>query len=129
METRLCDSLAFQDCQTSARFSTKPLRIPHLIGVEPTTGVVDITSHPTLTLVDVQTRRLGLPFMICCGPLARRKFISELSRITTAMDVAMDTFYVTDGQGKITDESAIKRSALVQRAARSFREVGGGLPR
>ena len=42
----------------------------------------------------------------------------ELSRITTEMDVAMDTFYVTDGNGKKVDESAIKRiQRLLQRAA------------
>ena len=42
----------------------------------------------------------------------------ELSRITTEMDVAMDTFYITDGNGKIADESFIKRiQRLLQRAA------------
>jgi hypothetical protein len=39
------------------------------------------------------------------------------------MDVAMDTFYITDGDGKITEESAIKRiQRLLQRAA--VRPVG-----
>ena len=39
------------------------------------------------------------------------------------MDVAMDTFYITDGNGKITDESAIKRiQRLLQRA--SVRSLG-----
>ncbi len=34
------------------------------------------------------------------------------------MDVAMDTFYVTDGNGKIMDESAVKRiQRLLQRAS------------
>ena len=45
--------------------------------------------------------------------------IIELSRITTEMDVAMDSFYIhsKDGQ-KISDPAAIKRlHRLLQRAA------------
>ena len=43
----------------------------------------------------------------------------ELSRITTEMDVAMDSFYITDNKGhKIIDEASIKRiQRLLQRAA------------
>ena len=84
----------------------------------PTKIVVDNTSHPSFTLVDVQTPdRLGLLYDLLRA-LGETEVNIELSRITTEMDVAMDTFYVTDGNGKIIDESAIKRiQRLLQRAS------------
>jgi [protein-PII] uridylyltransferase len=68
--------------------------------------------------VDVQTPdRLGLLYDLLRA-LGESEVNIELSRITTEMDVAMDTFYVTDGNGKITDESAVKRiQRLLQRAS------------
>ena len=85
--------------------------------------MVDNTSHPSFTLVDVQTPdRLGLLYDLFRA-FGEADVNIELSRITTEMDVAMDTFYITDGNGKITDESAVKRiQRLLQRA--SVRSLG-----
>jgi [protein-PII] uridylyltransferase len=126
VETRLCDSLGFQDYDFSPLLNKEARLRTYRISQEveiPTKIVVDNTSHPTLTLVDVQTPdRLGLLYDLLRA-FGETEVHIELSRITTEMDVAMDTFYVTDGHGKITDESTIKRiQRLLQRAA--VRSVG-----
>ena len=126
VETRLCDSLAFQDYDFTPLLNKEALLRTYRISQEaeiPTKIVVDNTSHPTFTLVDIQTPdRLGLLYDLLRA-LGETEVHIELSRITTEMDVAMDTFYVTDGNGKITDQSAIKRmQRLLQRAA--VRSVG-----
>jgi [protein-PII] uridylyltransferase len=121
VETRLCDSLAFEDYDFSPLLNKDALLRTYRISQEaeiPTKIVVDNTSHPSFTLVDIQTPdRLGLLYDLLRS-LGEAGVNIELSRITTEMDVAMDTFYVTDGIGKIADESAIKRiQRLLQRAA------------
>ena len=126
VETRLCDSLAFEDYDFSPLLNKDALLRTYRISQEaeiPTKIVVDNTSHPSFTLVDLQTPdRLGLLYDLLRA-LGEADVNIELSRITTEMDVAMDTFYVTDGNGKIIDESAIKRiQRLLQRA--SVRSVG-----
>jgi [protein-PII] uridylyltransferase len=126
VETRLCDSLAFEDYDFSPLLNKDALLRTYRISQEveiPTKIVVDNTSHPSFTLVDIQTPdRLGLLYDLLRA-LGEANVNIELSRITTEMDVAMDTFYVTDGDRKIVDESAIKRiQRLLQRA--SVRSVG-----
>ena len=126
METRLTDSLAYEDYDFSPLLGKQVLLRTYRISQEaeiPTKIVVDNTSHPTFTLVDIQTPdRLGLLYDLLRA-LGETDVNIELSRITTEMDVAMDTFYITDGDGKITEESAIKRiQLLLQRA--SVRSVG-----
>ena len=126
VETRLCDSLAFEDYDFSPLLNKDALLRTYRISQEaeiPTKIVVDNTSHPSFTLVDIQTPdRLGLLYDLLRA-LGETDVNIELSRITTEMDVAMDTFYVTDGNGKITDLSSIKRiQRLLQRA--SVRSVG-----
>jgi [protein-PII] uridylyltransferase len=121
VETRLCDSLAFEDYDFSPLLNKDALLRTYRISQEaeiPTKIVVDNTSHPSFTLIDLQTPdRLGLLYDLLRA-LGEADVNIELSRITTEMDVAMDTFYVTDGNGKITDESAIKRiQRLLQRAS------------
>ena len=121
VETRLCDSLAFEDYDFTPLLSKSALLRTYRISQEaeiPTKIVVDNTSHPSFTLVDVQTPdRLGLLYDLLRA-LGETEVNIELSRITTEMDVAMDTFYVTDGNGKITDEAANKRiQRLLQRAS------------
>jgi [protein-PII] uridylyltransferase len=121
VETRLCDSLAFEDYDFTPLLSKNALLRTYRISQEaeiPTKIVVDNTSHPSFTIVDVQTPdRLGLLYDLLRA-LGETEVNIELSRITTEMDVAMDTFYITDGNGKITEESAIKRiQRLLQRAA------------
>jgi [protein-PII] uridylyltransferase len=69
--------------------------------------------------VDIQTPdRLGLLYDLLRA-MGEAGVIIELSRITTEMDVAMDSFYITGKDGKkITDPPAIKRlQRLLQRAA------------
>jgi [protein-PII] uridylyltransferase len=126
VETRLCDSLAFEDYDFSPLLNKDALLRTYRISQEaeiPTKIVVDNTSHPSFTLIDLQTPdRLGLLYDLLRA-LGEEDVNIELSRITTEMDVAMDTFYITDGNGKIIDESAIKRiQRLLQRA--SVRSVG-----
>jgi [protein-PII] uridylyltransferase len=126
VETRLTDSLAYEDYDFSPLLGKQALLRTYRISQEaeiPTKIVVDNTSHPTFTLVDIQTPdRLGLLYDLLRA-LGETDVNIELSRITTEMDVAMDTFYITDGDGKITEESAIKRiQRLLQRAA--VRPVG-----
>jgi [protein-PII] uridylyltransferase len=126
VETRLCDSLAFEDYDFSPLLNKEALLRTYRISQEaeiPTKIVVDNTSHPSFTLIDIQTPdRLGLLYDLLRA-LGSADINIELSRITTEMDVAMDTFYVTDSHGKITDESTIRRiQRLLQRA--SVRSVG-----
>lgn len=126
VEKRLADALQQED------FDFKPLlgkearmRYYHLsqeIDL-PTKVVLDNTSHPVYSLVEVQTPdRLGLLYDLLRA-LGDAGVSIELSRITTEMEVAMDTFYVTcaDG-GKLTAPHAIRElQELLQVAA-----VGGG---
>jgi len=84
----------------------------------PTKITVDNGSHPNYTLVDIFTPdRLGVLYDLLRA-FGEASINIELSRITTEMDVAMDSFYVTDNKGhKITDEAMIKRiHRLLQRA-------------
>jgi len=85
----------------------------------PSRTVVDNNAHPLYTIVEIQTPdRLGLLYSLLRA-LGNAGISIQTSRITTEMDVAMDTFYVTDRQdAKIEDESAIGRlQRLLQRAA------------
>lgn len=85
----------------------------------PSRTVIDNTAHPLYTIVEIQTPdRLGLLYRLL-RTLGNAGISIQTSRITTEMDVAMDTFYVTDRQDlKIEDEAAIARlQRLLQRAA------------
>ena len=75
----------------------------------PTRISIDNDSHPVYTLVDIQTPdRLGLLYDLLQA-MSEAGILIEISRITTEMDVAMDSFYVygRDG-GKISSASAMK---------------------
>lgn len=76
----------------------------------PTRISIENHSHPIYTLVEVQTPdRLGLLYDLLRA-LNNGGAHIELSRITTEMGVAMDTFYVTQKDGrKINEESAVQR--------------------
>ena len=75
----------------------------------PTLIKIDNESHPVYTLIDIQTPdRLGLLYDLlrAMGDCGLR---IEISRITTEMDVAMDSFYVYGRDGeKIISTPAIK---------------------
>jgi [protein-PII] uridylyltransferase len=85
----------------------------------PTRITIQNEVHPIYSLIEIRTPdRLGLLYDLL-GALGEAELTIELSRITTEMDVAMDTFYVTrrDG-GKVTSEVELaKIQDLLQRAA------------
>lgn len=66
----------------------------------PTRIVIDNQAHPVYTLVEIQTPdRLGLLYNLLRA-FADRTIQIALSRITTEKGAAIDTFYVTDFEGK-----------------------------
>jgi [protein-PII] uridylyltransferase len=80
----------------------------------PTRIAVDNSSHPTYTLVDVQTPdRLGLLHGLLQA-LSDEGFEIALSRINTEKGAALDTFYITDEVGQKVRDS--ERLALLQKA-------------
>ena len=85
----------------------------------PTRITIDNDSHPVYTLIDVQTPdRLGLLYDLLRAMAAAGVNI-EISRITTEMDVAMDSFYVYGPDGrKISSPAAVKKlQRVLQQAA------------
>lgn len=122
VETRLADSLAVEDFDFTPLISKEARLRTYRLSQEfdlPTRITIENSSHPIYTLVDIQTPdRLGLLYDLLRA-MGSAGVIIELSRITTEMDVAMDSFYIhsKDGQ-KVTDPAAIKRlQRLLQRAA------------
>jgi [protein-PII] uridylyltransferase len=85
----------------------------------PTRIAVQNEAHPLYTIVEIQTPdRLGLLYSLLRA-LGGAGIYIQTSRITTEMEVAMDTFYVIGRDDKkITDEAAIERlQSLLKRAA------------
>ena len=85
----------------------------------PTRITVENKTHPTYTLVQIQTPdRLGLLYELLSAFGEERVSIA-LSRISTEKGAAIDTFYVADRatRGKITDPSRI--AAVQQRLQRA----------
>lgn len=122
VETRLADSLAFEDFDFTPLISKEARLRTYRMSQDfdlPTRITIENSSHPIYTLVDIQTPdRLGLLYDLMRA-MGSAGLIIELSRITTEMEVAMDSFYIhsKDGQ-KVTDPAAIKRlQRLLQRAA------------
>jgi [protein-PII] uridylyltransferase len=76
----------------------------------PTRISVENESHPTCTLIQVETPdRLGLLYdLVAC--LGRNNVYITLSRINTDKGAAIDTFYVTDSttRGKITEAKRVE---------------------
>jgi [protein-PII] uridylyltransferase len=75
----------------------------------PTRITVENKTHPSYTLVQIQTPdRLGLLYELLSAFGEERVSIA-LSRISTEKGAAIDTFYVADRgtHGKITDSSRI----------------------
>jgi [protein-PII] uridylyltransferase len=66
----------------------------------PTRIVIENDAHPTYTLVDIQTPdRLGLLYNLLRA-LGSMDIQIALSRITTEKGAAIDSFYVTDPEGR-----------------------------
>ena len=76
----------------------------------PTRISVESTAHPTYTIIDIQTPdRLGLLYNLLRA-LGHAGAQIALSRIATEKGAAIDTFYVTDAEGrKIKSAAAIGR--------------------
>jgi len=122
VETCLAESLAVEDFDFTPLISKETRLRSYRISQEfelPTRIHMDNSSHPICTLLDIRTPdRLGLLYDLLRA-MGTAGVIIELSRITTEMDVAMDSFYIhsKDGQ-KITDPAAMKRlQRLLHRAA------------
>ena len=122
VETRLAESLAVEDFDFTPLISKETKLRSYRLSQDfdlPTRITIENSSHPIYTLLDIQTPdRLGLLYDLLRA-MGSAGLIIELSRITTEMDVAMDSFYIhsKDGQ-KISDPTAIKRlQRLLQRSA------------
>lgn len=76
----------------------------------PTRIAIDNDAHPNYTLIDVQTPdRLGLLYTLLRA-VGRAGAHIHLSRIATEKGAAIDTFYVTDAEGKkIKDQKSVAR--------------------
>ena len=111
----------------SERFDFAPLlrSLPRKAGRDtpeiefPTRISIENKSHPTSTLIQVETPdRLGLLYdLVAC--LGRNNVYITLSRISTDKGAAIDTFYVTDAAtgGQITEGSRIKELQRQLKAA------------
>jgi [protein-PII] uridylyltransferase len=84
----------------------------------PTRIVIENDAHPTYTLIDIQTPdRLGLLYHLLRA-LGRARAQIALSRIATEKGAAIDTFYVTDSEGrKIKDAVSMARLQMELREA------------
>lgn len=122
VEARLAESLGFEDYDFTPLISKDARLRTYRLSQEfdlPTRITIENSSHPIYTLVDIQTPdRLGLLYDLLRA-MGGAGLVIELSRITTEMDVAMDSFYIHGKDGKkITEPAAIKRlQRLLQRAA------------
>jgi [protein-PII] uridylyltransferase len=122
VETRLSDSLAVEDYDFTPLLSKDARLRSYRMSQDaelPTKITIENTLHPTFTVVDIQTPdRLGLLYDLLRA-FGEASVNIELSRITTEMEVAMDSFYITGKDGKkLTDETTTKRlQRLLQRAS------------
>ncbi|OJV19363.1 MAG: hypothetical protein BGO12_16995 [Verrucomicrobia bacterium 61-8] len=127
MESCLQDSLAVEDYDFSSLIRKDTRMRSYRMSQEaelPSKINVDNISHPNYTLIDIQTPdRLGLLYDLLRA-FGEAGVNIELSRVTTEMEVAIDSFYVTVKDGlKLTDENAMKRiMKLLRRAA--IRPIG-----
>ena len=88
----------------------------------PTRISIENTVHPTYTLIDIQTPdRLGLLYNLLRA-MGRAGAQIALSRIATEKGAAIDTFYVTDLDGR-----KIKTSTAITRLQSALREASEGV--
>ncbi len=122
VEARLAESLNFEDFDFKPLINTEARLRTYRLSQDfdlPTRITIENSSHPIYTLLDIQTPdRLGLLYDLLRA-MGSAGLIIELSRITTEMDVAMDSFYIHSKDGlKINEPAAMKRlQRLLQRAA------------
>jgi [protein-PII] uridylyltransferase len=122
VESRLDESLRLEEYDFTPLFGEPSRLRAYRMSQEaelPTRIVVSNEAHPLYTIVEIQTPdRLGLLYSLLRA-LGQAGISIQTSRITTEMEVAMDTFYVTGRDDrKITEEAAIARlQNLLKRAA------------
>jgi [protein-PII] uridylyltransferase len=112
VEKRLTEALACEEFDFTPLMAKDSRLRTYKLSQEfdlPTRITIDNDSHPVYTLIYIQTPdRLGLLYDLLRA-MSGEGVLIEISRITTEMDVAMDSFYVygRDG-GKITSRCAIR---------------------
>ena len=121
VEKRLAEALAEEefdfDLYLKKAFKHRTFHLAQELDF-PTRIAIDSDSHPTYTLVDVQAPdRLGLLYILLRA-LGRAGAQIALSRIATEKGAAIDTFYVTDAEGR-----KIKGSAQVAKLQAALREA------
>lgn len=108
VQERLDDALMHREYDFSPFFGKESKLRSYRVSNEaelPSRVVVDNSSHPVFTIVEVQTRdRIGLLYSLlrAIGSLDLR---IELSRITTEREVALDTFYLLSADSKKVAEA------------------------
>ncbi|MEQ1859303.1 MAG: [protein-PII] uridylyltransferase [Chthoniobacteraceae bacterium] len=113
VEKRLATVLASDDYDFTQHLQRQLKRRSFHLSQEldfPTRISIDIDAHPTYTLIDVQTPdRLGLLYTLLRAIGSAGAQIA-LSRIATEKGAAIDSFYVTDLEGrKIKDAKTVAR--------------------
>ena len=121
VERRLQQALTSDDFDFAADLAKLKKRRDFHLSQEldfPTRITIDNESHPVYTLVDIQAPdRLGFLHDILRG-FAKVRAQIAFSRIATEKGAAIDSFYVTDIQGKkLEDDATINRLQRVLAAA------------
>jgi [protein-PII] uridylyltransferase len=121
VEQRMTQSLEDEDYDFAVHLQKHIKRSGFHLSQEldfPTRIVIENEAHPTYTLVDIQTPdRLGLLYNLLRA-LGRSGVQIALSRIATEKGAAIDSFYVTDAEGrKIRDAVSMARLQQTLREA------------
>ena len=123
VESRLAESLLVEDYDFTPMLKPAPRLATYRISQEaelPTKITVNNFQHPSYTLVDIQTPdRLGLLYALLRA-FGSGGYNIELSRITTEMDVAIDSFYITGPGGK-----KLEKPEEISRVQRLLRQATG----
>lgn len=121
VEARLAESLRVEDFDFGPQLNREPRLRTYKLSEEaelPTRIVISNFSHPSYTLVDIQTPdRLGLLYDLLRA-FAEADVNIESSRITTERDVAIDSFYIntTDGKKITSSQELALLHRLLKRA-------------
>jgi len=120
VEAQLSESLRVEDFDFRPLISRAARLRTYRISQDadlPTKISISNSDHPVYTLVDVQSfDRLGLLYRLLRA-FGEAGVNIALSRVTTEMDVAIDSFYVSNKDGTKLSDSGIRRlQRLLQRA-------------
>jgi [protein-PII] uridylyltransferase len=112
-ESALHESLAHSEYDFTPFFakpsSLRGYRVSHEVE-RPARVVIDNLAHPVFTIVEIQSPdRLGLLYALLRA-FGQEGISIGLSRVTTEMEIALDTFYVLGRDGaKVEDRDTIAR--------------------